>query len=245
MAAGRVAFARIADRRRVGAGNRARIYVQRLAGGEPRRLPGGFENNSPGTGPTALDLSATALAFSWDAQGATAFEPFSLASSQVSVDDLSGGQTLIALGTSGEISGYEELSPTLAAGAVYYEEAGVEEGGDLHQLRSLTLPGAQPGWRRRSPEGRGLRGVQSTATSSAGTIYSGSARARSSRRGRRAKSRSLNTSNSRDPDREVAHVARPTTISLSPQVPSNGARGTSPATGSRGVPTTRLAATTG
>ena len=217
MAAGRVAFARIVDRRPVGAGNRAQLYVQNLAGGEARRLPGGFENNNADTGPTGLDLSSTALAFSWDAEGATAFEPFSLASSQVSVDDLSGGQTLIALGTSGEISGYKELSPTLVAGTVYYEEWGIEEGGSLHQLRTLTLHGAHPGVVPAFPGGMAsaFERVGSTATSSVGTIYS---RCPAARRG--CEVALAEHVEYTDPDREVAHVARPTTISLSPVVPS-------------------------
>ncbi len=222
MAAGRVAFARIAERGPVGAGNRARIYLQRLAGGKPRRLPGGFENNSPVTGPTALDLSVTALAFAWDAQGATAFEPFSSASSQVSVDDLSGGQTLIALGTGGEISRYEELSPTLAAGTVYYEESGIEEGGELHQLRSLTLPGAHAGVAAAFPGGiaGAFVGVHSTATSSAGTIYSHCAPAALLLSGPSCEVALAEHVEYTDPDQEVVDVARPTTISLSPQVPA-------------------------
>jgi len=215
MAAGRVAFARIGDRRRVGAGNRARIYVQSLAGGKPRRQPGGFENNASATGPTGLDLSATALAFSWDAQGATAFEPFSVATSQVSVDYLSGTQILVALGTSGEISRYEELSPTLAGGTVYYYEAGIEEGGGVHELRSLTIPGAQAGVAGAPP------GASSIATSSAGTIYSRC----SASYGFPAYPGSppcevllAEHIAYTDPDRAVADVAQPTTISMSPQM---------------------------
>ncbi|HLM85115.1 MAG TPA: hypothetical protein VK272_02885 [Solirubrobacteraceae bacterium] len=212
MAAGRVAFARIEDRRLVGAGNRARLYVQSLTGGKPRRLPGGLENDDPRTGPTALDLSATALAFGWDAHGATVFEPFSVATSQISVDDLSGAQTLVALATSGEISAYEELSPTLADGTVDYGETGIEEGANTHVLRSLSLPGAHAG------QASAPANLQSTATSSAGTIYS----------------RCVATSDGfpvgppcevalaertiyTDPDKDVAHTARPTTISMSPQ----------------------------
>ena len=212
MAAGRVAFARIGDRRRVGASNRARIYVQSLAGRKPRRLPGGFENNGPGTGPTALDLSATALAFSWDARGATAFEPFSTATSQVSVDSISGAQTLVALVTSGEISAYEEFSPTLAGGTVYYAETGIEEGGSSHQLRSLTLPGAHAGVAGAPPS------VGSIATSSAGTIYSRCTASGGFPGGPPCEVVLAEHIAYSDPDQEVAAVARPTTISLSPQM---------------------------
>lgn len=215
MAAGRVAFARIEDRRRVGAGNRVRIYIQSLAGGQPRRLPSGLENDNPRTGPTALDLSATALAFSWDAQGATAFEPFSMATSQVTVDDLSGAhagaQTLVALVTSGEVSAAEELSPTLTAGAVYYGEAGIEEGGSTHQFRSLSLPGAQAG------VAEAPAGLASTATSSTGTIYSPCSAPYGFPTGPPCEVALAEHVAYANPDREVAHTIRPTTVSMSPQ----------------------------
>ena len=218
MAAGRVAFARILDRRPVGRGNRVRIYLQSLAGGKARRLPGGFENDDPGTGPTALDLSATHLAFAWDARGSTAFEPFSSASSQVSVDDLHGGQTLIGLGTSGDVSGYRELSPTLFAGTLYYEELGIEEGGSLHQLRSLSLSGAHPRVAAAFPGGNAAAflGVQSTATGSVGTIYSLCPQLTL----RPCEVALAEHVGYADPDRELARAARPTTLALSPQLPS-------------------------
>lgn len=215
MAAGRVAFARIEDRRRVGAGNRVRLYVQSLASGRARRVPGGFENNDPRTGPTALDLSATALAFSWDAQGATAFEPFSLATSQATVDELSGAhagaQTLVALGTSGEVSAAEELSPTLTSGAVDYAEAGIEEGGSTHLFRGLSLPGAQAG------VAEAPAGLASTATSSAGTIYSRCSAPYGFPTGPPCEVALAEHLAYTNPDVEVAHTVRPTTLSMSPQ----------------------------
>jgi hypothetical protein len=211
MAAGRVAFARIGDRRPVGAGNRARLYVQSLTG-KPRRLPGGLEANGSRTGPTGLDLSATALAFSWVAEGATAFEPYSQGSSQVSVDGLSGGQTLIALGGS-ETSPSEELSPTLAQGAVYYGEAGFGEEGSTQQLRRLTFPGAHAGIAGAAPN------LESTATGLAGTIYSRC----SSAVGRFGVVPPCEVALAEhtpytDPDQQIAHVARPTMMSMSPQM---------------------------
>ncbi len=213
MAAGRVAFARVDDWQAVGAGNHVRLYVQSLTGGKRRRLPGGFENNDPRTGPTALDLSATALAFSWDASGPTVFEPFSLATSQVSVDDLSGAQTLVALGTSGEVSAYEELSPTLAEGVLEYGETGIEEGANTHLWRSLSLPGAHAGVASAPPN------LQSTATISAGTIYSRcTASAEGFPIGPPCEVAFTERVPYTDPDRQVAQVTRPTTISMSPQL---------------------------
>ncbi|MGH2880768.1 MAG: hypothetical protein ACRDK4_14325 [Solirubrobacteraceae bacterium] len=212
MAAGRIAFARIKERP-VGAGNRARIYVQRLSGGKPRQLPGGFQNNDPRTGPTALDLNAGALAFSWDARGATRFASFSLATSQVSVDELAGAQTQVALGFSGEISAAEELSPTLAGGAVDYGETTVEEGGYSHQFRNLTLPGAHAGF------AEAPLGLESTATGPAGTIYSRCPALFPGSTGlppcEVALSEHVTYTN---PDREIAHLIRPSTISVSPQL---------------------------
>ncbi len=212
MAAGRVAFARIEDRRPVGAGNRVRLYVQSLTGGKPRLLPGGFENNESDTGPTALDLGATQLAFSWDARGATAFEPFSLASSQISVDYLSGGQMLVALATSGDVSAYQELSPTLIDTTVDYGETGIEEGANTHVLRSLSLPGAHAGVAAAAPN------LQSTATSSAGTIYSACAtNSMGFPVGPPCEVALAERTTYTDPDQELAHTSRPTTISISPQ----------------------------
>jgi hypothetical protein len=213
MAAGKVAFVRVDDRRPVGAGNRARIYVQRLAGGRPRELPGGSANNDSRTGPTALDLSPTALAFSWATHGPGLLpEAFEYGDAELRVDGLSGGQTLVERSTGGNLSSITELPPTLVAGAVDY---GVAITGDTteYTLRTFGLPDARAG------VASALPGLASTATSSAGTVY---ARCPPPDFGpfapvtRPCEVGLIDRVSYADPDREVAHANRPTTLSVGP-----------------------------
>lgn len=208
MLAGRVAFARIDDDRPADTANPPRIYVQNLAGGKPKLLPGGIQNNNPATGPTALALNASSLAFTWDAHG-TAGPFYPNGTSELRVDGLSGGQTLIDLQVEQEIEVTEELSPTLLSGAVTYGVAAV---GDetYSDFRSFGLPSAIRG-AAVAPEG-----LESTATGAAATIYSrclpptilpppssGSCEV------------DLTGAVSYvDPDRQLASTARPTTISV-------------------------------
>ena len=164
MAAGRVAFVRIGEGRPAGTKNPPHIYVQSLAGGKPRLLPGGTQNNNAATGPTALDLSASSLAFTWDSHGvAGPFYPNG--TSELLLDRLSGGQTLIDLQVQQEIQSIEELTPTLLGSALAY---GITAAGDetYTEFRSFGLPGAV---RAAAPAPEGL---ESTASGSSATIYS-------------------------------------------------------------------------
>jgi len=208
MAAGRVAFARIDDRRAVGASNHAQIFVQNLAGGPPRRLAGGLQGDAPATGPSSLDLSANALAFAWSAANAVALEPY-FSTSEVLVDQLFGPQIVIA-------RAYEEqedpvLSPSIWGGTVYYGVAGDGEE-PQYQLLSMTIRGAHPGVAGAPPN------FASTATAAAGTIYSRcSVTAFGFPSGPPCEVALAEHVTYTDPDRALVHVARPTTISLSPQ----------------------------
>ena len=208
MAAGRVAFVHIEEHKPVSSANPPRIYLQSLAGGTPRLLAGGTEDGNPRTGPTALDLSATALAFSWEAWGTatTAFYPNGTA--ELRVDGLSGGQTVVDLQEQEEIEGIEDLSPTLLSGAVVY---GVAKEGDetAYQFRSFGLPSARRG------VAVAPAGLASTASGAAGTIYSrcggpSSAVPSSSPPCEVVLAPSVAYV---DPDRQVAQSGRPTTIS--------------------------------
>lgn len=213
IAAGRVAFVRIDDRHPMGAANRARIYVQRLAGGKPKELPGGTVNNDPRTGPTALDLSSTALAFSWAMHGpGLASEGFDYGDAELRIDGLSGVQTLVERSTGGNLSGIAELPPTLVAGAVDY---GVAIAGDTteYTFRTLGLPGARAGL------ASAPLGLASTATGSAGTIYSrcpGPSFGPAAPVARACEVGLIDRVPYADPDRKVAQVSRPTTMSVGP-----------------------------
>ena len=164
MAAGRVAFVRIGEGRPAGTKNPPHIYVQRLAGGKPRLLPGGTQNNNAATGPTALDLGASSLAFTWDSH-AVAGPFYPNGTSELRLDRLSGGQTLIDLQVQQEIQSIEELSPTLLEGGLAY---GIAAAGDetYTEFRSFGLPSAV---RAAAPAPEGL---ESMASDSSDTIYS-------------------------------------------------------------------------
>lgn len=208
MAAGRVAFVRIHDGQPAGSANPPQIYVQSVAGGEPRLLPGGIENSDSATGPTALDLNAQSLAFTWDAHGiAGPFYPNG--TSELWVDGLSGGQTLIDRQVEQEIELTQELSPTLVGSGVAYGIAAV---GDetYSEFRSFGLPSAIRG-AAVAPEG-----LESTATGSAGTIYSRCVPAAvvPPPGGGSCEVDLTSTVPYVNPDEQLAYTSRPTTISV-------------------------------
>lgn len=211
MAAGRLAFVRIKEDTPVSSTNPPRIYVQSLAGGKPELLAGGTENGDPRTGPTALDLSATALAFSWEAVGATLelngyVDGYGTA--ELLVDGLSGGQTVVDLQEQGDIERFEDLSPTLFGRAVLYGLAaqGDEPG---YQFRSFGLPSARRG------VAEAPTGLVSTATGAAGTIYSRCSGPLSAVPSSSAPCEVVLAPSVAyvDPDRQVAQSSRPTSIS--------------------------------
>ena len=207
VAAGRVAFVRIKEAAPLSAANPPRIIVQSLAGGKVTQLPGGIQNGNPLTGPTALDLSATALAFSWDAVGQTS-STNGYGTAELRVDSLSGGQALVAQQEQGDIQGFEDLSPTLLDGAVLY---GLVAYGDepADEFLSFGLPSARRG------VAAAPSGLASTATGAAGTIYS---RCAGPELPAPTMSRSCEVDLTSavayvDPDRKLAQSSRPTTIS--------------------------------
>jgi hypothetical protein len=205
MAAGRVAFVRVNVSRRVGRGNPQRLYVQDLARGKPKLMPGGLHNNlHPGT-PTALDLSSRSLAFTWAGTETTQYPN---GTSELRLDDLSGGQTLISLAGESEIEFTDVLGPTLLGNGVAYA---ISAGGDetSAQFDTFALPGAQRS-AAVAPDG-----VQSAARGSAGTIYSRCLPATTVAQpgGTSCEVALAHEVTYRDVDRPVTTVARPTTIS--------------------------------
>ncbi|HTQ68798.1 MAG TPA: hypothetical protein VMI13_08920 [Solirubrobacteraceae bacterium] len=162
MAAGRVAFARVKEGRPEGPGNPQRIYLENLAGGKPKLMPGGSSTNrSPGR-PTSIDLSPKSLAFTWAGPDTTNYPD---GTSELRLDNLAGGQTLISLAAESEIEATNVLGPTLLGGRVAYA---VSSTGDETSAKfgTFVLPDALRATAL-APEG-----VQSTASGSAGTIYS-------------------------------------------------------------------------
>jgi len=119
---GRIAFARVYERRPGRAGKRAYLYVHTLTrGGAGRRVPAGPRSRGrfcafppPACrrvvepGPTALDLSGRALAFTWDST-----VPGGL-SSEVYLDKLGSGRIArraVATGFSGDMQHREFMAP--------------------------------------------------------------------------------------------------------------------------------------
>ena len=129
LAAGRVAFGRVHERRAGPAGVRTEVYVRPLHRGSARRLPGGTRNDDDRTGLTGLDLDARRLAVAWHTAGpAGAGIPYGTA--ELRVDGLSGEtQTLVVrlLGTSLDYGGI--VTPELVGHRVRYGIVWVSEGG--------------------------------------------------------------------------------------------------------------------
>ena len=163
MASGRVAFVRVNAGRPLGPGNPQQIYVQKIAGGKPKLLPGGMQTKSSTGVATALDLSASSLAFTWNGSDSGEYPD---GTSELRVDNLSGGQTLIRLAAEGDIESTEVLGPTLLAGGVV--AYAISSSGDetSAEFDTFTLPGAHRG-AAVAPEG-----LQSAASGPSGTIYS-------------------------------------------------------------------------
>jgi hypothetical protein len=149
---GRIAFARVYERRAGRAGKRAHLYLRR--GGGSRRLPAGarstarFCSGKPKRctrpvepGPTALDLNGTRLAFGWDSAGGGG------PTSAVYVDTPRGRAIVrerLSLVDSGQIQGRELLSPTIASGYAWFALVlyGDSSGNELRRIR-LSSPGSK------------------------------------------------------------------------------------------------------
>jgi hypothetical protein len=210
MAAGRIAFVQIDDRLTVGPRNQPRIYVQGLNGGKPKLMPGGLQNGDDRTGPTALDLSGKALAFSWSMHGSGP-DGLGYGDTELHVDQLAGGQAIIDRHAGGNLSGVTDLSPTLFSGALYYGEAVT---GDTTEYTFRAL-GLSDGRATMAPAPLGL---ESVSTGALGTIYSRCETDVSGGQptGPPCEVRLIEKVTYVDADRELAQVGRPTTISAAP-----------------------------
>jgi hypothetical protein len=139
LAGGRVAFARVYEGRSGAAGRHSYLYVRSLSGGSSRQLPGGTMNDDARTGPTALDLDTRRLAFEWEAVG-PAGPGYDYGTSEMRIDYLDGGRTIVELAAHGGISRVGFLGATLLDGVLYYGRnyLGDGDGPSQHQFRSYT-----------------------------------------------------------------------------------------------------------
>jgi len=129
----RIAFARVYERRKGRAGDRAYLYARQVLGaGSSLRLkagprgtgiicrfpPGGLPDcvDSVEVGPTALDLRGRRAAFSWNTRGGLC--PATVTT--VWLDSLGGGHRQLDRACSTNLQGRGVVSPTISAGRVYY-----------------------------------------------------------------------------------------------------------------------------
>lgn len=131
----RVAFARVYERRKGKAGQRAYLYARGVLGaGSSTRLkpgprgtgiicrfpPGGLPGadcvDSVEVGPTALDLRGRRLAFSWSARAGRC----EVTGTSVWLDSVGGGHREIDATCNTHLQGREIVAPTISGGRVYF-----------------------------------------------------------------------------------------------------------------------------
>lgn len=175
----RIAFARVYERRRGKAGDRAHLYARSVLGsGLSRRLragPRGTVRVCGGeqgklvcrvpveTGPTALDLRGRRVAFAWDV-----VVPHECSNTGVWLDTVGGGRRRIDTACSSEAERKALLSPTISGGRVHYVRSLL--GGELGAGSSLREYRISSGRRREVLSLRG-RAVMWTATDAGRTFY--------------------------------------------------------------------------
>ena len=129
MAAGRIAFGRVHERRRGPAGVRTSVYVRSLGRGPARRLPGGTLNDDDRTGLTGLDLGARRLALAWRTAG-PAGPGIPYGTAELRVDSLRGDEQTIVTRLVNTYLDYGGIvTPALSGSRVRYSLLWVNEGG--------------------------------------------------------------------------------------------------------------------
>jgi len=175
----RIAFARVYERRRGKAGDRAYLYARSVLGSGPsRRLrpgPRGSVRVCGGeqgklvcrvpveTGPTALDLRGRRLAFAWDV-----VVPYGCSNTGIWLDTVGGGRRRVDTTCSNEAVVKGLLSPTISGGRVHYVRSLFA--GELGTGSSLRQYRINSGGRREVFSLRG-RVVMWTATDAGRTFY--------------------------------------------------------------------------
>jgi hypothetical protein len=209
VAGGRIAFARI-DERRLGAGGaRTSLHVTSLSGrGRDRRVRGGTLNADDRTGPTAVELSERYLAFAWDLHGPAGGD-IGYGTSELHVQDLSGDRTRVEFHAPGNLSRVGVITPTLAGDVVHYgrNALGEGDGPGEHQLRSYDL---RDGTRTTAPAPYRLSGI---AVDGATTAFVRCAPDDDDPATQGCDVGVRETPMASNPDAELARVDRPTTAS--------------------------------
>jgi hypothetical protein len=179
----RIAFARVYERRKGKAGDRAYLYARSVLGaGSSVRLEPGPRGigticrypeggggptcvDSVEVGPTALDLRGRRVAFSWDARG-EGICPATTAS--VWLDSVGGSHRRVDRACTTNLQGRSVVAPTISAGQVFYARS--LTGGDQGSAGSIRRYHIGSG---RRAEVFSLKGrvVQWTATDSGRTFY--------------------------------------------------------------------------
>ena len=202
---GRVAFARVYERRAGAAGLRNHLFVRRLETGRERKLPGGLRNTDPRTGPTGLDLAGRRLAFGWDVHG-PAGRRFPYGASEVRVDELDGAQTLVQRSAGSALNTAALFAPTIVGADVRYGETFLSEGTPrVSDLRSYDLARGRRGGAAVDPR---LAGV---AADRGATAYVSCA-AEMAPGGPSCRVLLREGAAFADADRELVRVPRPTTV---------------------------------
>jgi hypothetical protein len=176
----RIAFARVYERRRGRAGDRAHLYARSVLGaGRATRLPPGARGTatfcvpSAGAkavcrigvedGPTALDLRGRRVAFSWD----TSVQRCDRAS-EIWLDTVGGGRRPVDDTCWTNLQGRKLVAPTISGGRVHYVRSLLA--GELGSGGSFLEYRIGSGRRRQVFSLRG-RVVMSAATDAGNTFY--------------------------------------------------------------------------
>jgi hypothetical protein len=115
---GRVAFARVYERREGKRGIYPYLYTQRIDGkGSSERQPGGPRGDTGLPGPTALDLYGRRLTFAWT-RSTGGLQP---GHSEIRVDTLGGGHAVVDSKRAG-LAGRILVSPGVVKGRVYWAQ---------------------------------------------------------------------------------------------------------------------------
>jgi hypothetical protein len=149
MAAGRIAFGRVHERRQGPAGVRTSLYVRSLGRGPARRLPGGTLNDDDRTGLTGLDLGRRRLALAWRTAG-PAGPGIPYGTAELRVDSLRGGEQTIVTRLVNTYLDYGGIvTPALSGSLVRYSLLWVNEGGTtIGDLAEYDLRRGTRSWLR-------------------------------------------------------------------------------------------------
>jgi hypothetical protein len=149
LAAGRIAFGRVHERRQGPAGVRTTVYIRALRHGPARQLPGGTLNDDDRTGLTGLDLGKRRLALAWRTAG-PAGPGIPYGTAELHVDSLRGDeQTIVTRLVNSNLDYGGIVTPALSGSLVRYSLLWVSEGGTtIGDLAEYDLRRGTRSWLR-------------------------------------------------------------------------------------------------